>query len=82
MINLEILIIFVIAMMVTVIMVLVFNNQGPYSNFLASVRVRVDNSRRRYIPPPQEEQKTFTGLDIFFWFLVVLLFVLIVGRFV
>jgi hypothetical protein len=48
---------FGIGLVITFVIVLVFLSNGPWANRMASIRVRVDSSRRHYSNPNREEKK-------------------------
>jgi hypothetical protein len=72
---------FVIGLVVTVMLFMVFYSKGPWTNRMASIRVRVDSSRKRYSPPQREEQES--NPDVYFFFLMVtLISIIILSRFI
>jgi hypothetical protein len=67
---------FVIVLVVTVLLFMAYYRKGPWTNKMASIRVRVDSSRRRYSPPPREEQES--NSDLYFFLAMVALISIVV----
>jgi hypothetical protein len=72
--------IFFTGLLVTVILVLVYGNVGPGSNFLASIRVRSnENSRRRLSHPREEEAQSDRSLEFLILFSLAMIALVIVS---
>jgi hypothetical protein len=70
---------FGIGLAVIFIIVLVFLWNGPWANKMASVRVKVDSTRRRY--PSHREEKKDDMETYFFFMLIAVLSILIFSRY-